>query len=99
MQKKRPVHDKKIYFNSSNYSISKCCSVKNEDSTAEKVAKHTVNSPLYIILGTGMLVETAVRGTLIGGAKAMGAKDKRDEKTTEEVKPSVPQESENPISQ
>jgi hypothetical protein len=29
----------------------------------------------------------------------MGAKDKRDEKTTEEVKPSVQQESENSISQ
>ena len=75
------------------------CSVKNEDSTAEKVAKHTVNSPLYIILGTGMIVETAVRGTLVGGAKAMGAKDKRDEKVTEEVKPSVPQENATPISQ
>ena len=75
------------------------CSVKNEDSTAEKVAKHTVNSPLYIILGTGMLVETAVRGTLIGGAKAMGAKDKSDEKATEEVKPSLPQENATPISQ
>ena len=75
------------------------CSVKNEDSTAEKVAKHTVNSPLYIILGTGMLVETAVRGTLIGGAKAMGAKDKSAEKNPEEVKPSVPQENANPISQ
>ncbi len=75
------------------------CSVKNEDSSAEKVAKHTVNSPLYIILGTGMLVETAVRGTLIGGAKAMGAKDKSEEKATEEVKPSVSQENENNINQ
>ncbi len=75
------------------------CSVKNEDSTAEKVAKHTVNSPLYIILGTGMLVETAVRGTLVGGAKAMGAKDKSNEKTTEDVKPSVPQENATPINQ
>ena len=75
------------------------CSVKNEDSTAEKVAKHTVNSPLYIILGTGMLVETAVRGTLVGGAKAMGAKHKRDEKVIEEVKPSVAQENATPISQ
>ena len=75
------------------------CSVKNEDSTAEKVAKHTVNSPLYIILGTGMLVETAVRGTLIGGAKAMGAKDKSDEKVIEEIKPSVAQENATPISQ
>ena len=75
------------------------CSVKNEDSTAEKVAKHTVNSPLCIILGTGMLVETAVRGTLVGGAKAMGAKDKRDEKTTEEIKTPVSQENENNISQ
>lgn len=46
-----------------------------------------------------MLVETAVRGTLIGGAKAMGAKDKRDEKVTEEVKPSVPQENATPINQ
>lgn len=75
------------------------CSVKNEDSSAEKVAKHTVNSPLYIILGTGMLVETAVRGTLIGGAKAMGAKDKSEEKATEEVKTPVSQENENNISQ
>ena len=75
------------------------CSVKSEDSTAEKVAKHTVNSPLCIILGTGMLVETAVRGTLVGGAKAMGAKDKRDEKVIEEVKPSVAQENATPISQ
>ena len=46
-----------------------------------------------------MLVETAVRGTLIGGAKAMGAKDKSDEKVIEEIKPSVAQENATPISQ
>ena len=32
------------------------CSVKNEDSTAEKVVKHTINSPLYVLVVGGVLV-------------------------------------------
>ncbi len=51
------------------------CAVKNEDSLGTKVAKHTMNSPLYVVAGTGLIIESTIRGTLVGGAKMMGAKE------------------------
>ena len=61
------------------------CSVKNEDSTAEKVVKHTINSPLYVLVVGGVLVGGVVNGV----ANATGANDKA---VKEEVKPSVKEE-------
>lgn len=68
------------------------CSIKNEDSTAEKALKHTVNSPLYILVAGGVLVGGVVNviGYTIGADKKA---------STEEVKPSVQQESVKPITQ
>ena len=48
------------------------CSVKNEDSTAEKVVKHTINSPLYVLVAGGVLVGGVVNGV----ANVTGANDK-----------------------
>ena len=61
------------------------CSVKNEDSTAEKVVKHTINSPLYVLVAGGVLVGGVVNGV----ANVTGANDKT---VKEEVKPSVKEE-------
>ena len=61
------------------------CSVKNEDSTAEKVVKHTINSPLYVLVVGGVLVGGVVNGV----ANVTGANDKA---VKEEVKPSVKEE-------
>jgi len=68
------------------------CSIKNEDSTAEKALKHTVNSPLYVLVAGGVLV-----GGVVNGVGYIVGADKKA--STEEVKPSVPQESIKPISQ
>lgn len=68
------------------------CSIKNEDSTAEKALKHTVNSPLYVLVAGGVLIGGAVNG--IG--YIVGADKKA---TTEEVKTTVQQESAKPINQ
>ena len=48
------------------------CAVKNSDSLAVKTAKHTANSPLYVVAGVGMVATLAVQGVLIGGAKLLG---------------------------
>lgn len=56
------------------------CSVKNEDSTAEKVVKHTINSPLYVLVAGGVVN---------GVANVTGANDKA---VKDEVKPSVKEE-------
>lgn len=61
------------------------CSVKNEDSTAEKVVKHTINSPLYVLVVGGVLVGGVVNGV----ANVTGANDNA---VKEEVKPSVKEE-------
>ena len=68
------------------------CSVKNEDSTAEKVVKHTINSPLYVLIAGGVLVGGVVNGV----ANVTGANDKA---VKEEVKPSVKEEPAKPINQ
>ncbi|QOG13042.1 hypothetical protein [Arcobacter sp. FWKO B] len=36
------------------------CSVKQTDSITTKTIKHTVNSPAYVLVGTGYLAETAI---------------------------------------
>lgn len=41
------------------------CSVKETDAPAMKVAKHTANSPMYVLVGTGMLIETALIGAIV----------------------------------
>ena len=58
------------------------CSIKNDDSTAEKALKHTVNSPLYVLVAGGVLVGGVVNGV----ANVTGANDKAAKK---EVKPST----------
>lgn len=41
------------------------CAVKNTDSDAMKVAKHTANAPMYALVGTGMIIETAMIGAIV----------------------------------
>lgn len=48
------------------------CSIKNDDSLGEKVAKHTINSPLYVLAVGGVLVGATVNGV----ANVTGANDK-----------------------
>lgn len=45
------------------------CALKEDDSQAMRVAKHTFNSPFYLIYGTGKLIELSIIGTLAGAAK------------------------------
>lgn len=47
------------------------CAVKNDDNIGQKVAKHTVNSPLYALVAGGVLVGGAVNviGYAIGADK------------------------------
>jgi hypothetical protein len=64
------------------------CAVKQEDSTATKVLKHTANAPAYVIAGVGIAATLAVQGTLIGAGKLLGAgkKDQKSVSNESEVK-------------
>jgi len=61
------------------------CAVKQDDSLTTKTLKHTANAPLYVIAGVGMTATLAVQGTLIGTAKLLGVKSKKDKNEDEEV--------------
>lgn len=52
------------------------CAVKQDDTTATKVLKHTANAPAYVVAGVGIAATLAVQGALIGTAKILGV-DKR----------------------
>lgn len=54
------------------------CAVKDTDSLAMKTAKHTANSPFYVVAGVGMAATLALQGTLIGTAKLLGAKSSKE---------------------
>lgn len=53
------------------------CSVKQDDTTVERVAKHTVNAPLYVVIGVGAVGIAAF--TLTGAAIAYPIKLTVDE--------------------
>lgn len=42
------------------------CAIKQEDSTATKVAKHTVNAPGYAFMGLGYVATKTVEAVAIG---------------------------------
>lgn len=48
------------------------CAVKESDTSTQKVIKHTANSPMYALVATGYLLETALVTTLGYSAKAIG---------------------------
>lgn len=61
------------------------CAVKQDDNLATKTLKHTANAPFYVIAGVGMATTLAIQGTIIGTAKLLGVKSKKDKNEDEEV--------------
>lgn len=49
------------------------CAVKDTDSILEKTLKHSANSPLYVLVGTGALVEYTLQRTIVGAANLAGS--------------------------
>lgn len=75
------------------------CAVKQEDSTATKALKHTVNAPAYIVLGVGMIGTLAVQGAVLGTAtvvtapvKAVKSGIQKDENTVDKREVEVNEE-------
>ena len=62
------------------------CSVKQDDNLATKTLKHTANAPVYVIAGVGMAATLAVQGALIGTAKVLGVKSKKEKEAEEKAK-------------
>lgn len=58
------------------------CAVKNDDSLGEKVAKHTINSPLYVLVAGGVLIGGAVNGVgyVVGADKKSTVAEQKTEK-------------------
>ena len=42
------------------------CAIKESDSTSQRVLKHTVNSPMYVVLGTAAFIHEGSRFILAG---------------------------------
>jgi len=42
------------------------CSIKENDTTPQKVLKHTVNTPLYVVIAVGGIAHVSYRLVLIG---------------------------------
>jgi Zn-dependent alcohol dehydrogenase len=59
------------------------CAVKQEDSTATKALKHTVNAPVYLVLGVGMIGTLAIQGAILAPAAAVNAIKPKSEENSE----------------
>lgn len=66
--------------------IFSACAVKQDDTLTTKTLKHTANAPVYVIAGVGMAATLALQGTLIGTAKLLGVKSKKEKEAEELAK-------------
>ncbi len=74
------------------------CAIKQTDSTATKVAKHTVNAPGYAFMGLGYVATKTVEAVAIGTIVAVTAPvvvakelatDKKEAVQTEQPQPEI----------
>ncbi len=61
------------------------CAVKHNDSVAEKTLKHTLNSPLYLILGAGAVATKAVEVAVLSSSIVAVKTGKATVKTIEKI--------------
>ncbi|QOG13026.1 hypothetical protein [Arcobacter sp. FWKO B] len=60
------------------------CAVKQEDSTATKTMKHTVNSPAYVLVGTGYVATEVLKTAVAVGLSPLLLLKKKEVEEVEE---------------